>query len=171
MLEQRREDQESDFTRGREAFYRLMESDEYSYPKVDRSLIDSIAILKDAGRDDLAAMIEDDRKFIRERQLVRPGEKHRKEREQLVSRIRDLENQVAQLRNRPPDVRVIRDVDTIPVFVDRPVVIDRPVVYPPYCPPTRSPVFQPPSLRSPPLVQPNLPSGGAQIHGAHLYKK
>lgn len=193
ILEQRREVQESDFERAREAFYSLVESNEYSYPQLDRQLKETAAIFKEAGRKDLASQIEADRKFLRERELVRPAETQRREREQLLTRIRDLENQIAVLKNRPADVQVVRDTEVVPWIVDRPVIIDRPVVQPVPCPPSSRPAPAPsrpsyiaPALPSPPeparpayTPAPSVPhatpsappSSGAQQQGAHLWRK
>lgn len=165
MLRQQREVQEHDFATGREEFYQLLESGEYSYPQLDRALQESIAVLTEAGREDLAAQLEDDRKLLRERELIRPGEKARQDREQLHARIRDLENQVAQLKNAP--VAVVQDTGVIPIFVDRPIVVNpyytgppcgvppRPVVTPGPCPPAGHPVTGPPRSVQP--VAPFIP--------------
>ena len=155
IIRQRREVQERDAARGREEFYRLMESGEYSYPQLDNALKESISVLKEAGRKDLATMLEEDRKLLRERELIRPGERQRHEKDQLLDRIRDLENQVAQLNNAPPAVQVVHDTATIPIFVDRPIVIDRPVfVHPPHetpapCPPSSHRVPSMPGIMTP----------------------
>lgn len=164
VLEQRRSEQDDDVQRSREAFYDLLESGEYSYPQLDKSLLDSISILKEADRRDLAVLLEDDRKLLRERELLKPADKYRLEREQLQARIRDLENQVAQLNNAaanpPGDNRVATDAAVIPFFVDRPIVIDRPVVVdrpsvpPAACPPGTRPdkaPHSPPSAARPPM--------------------
>lgn len=184
VLQQRREEQDADVMRSREAFFKLMASDEYSFPKLDKLMVDSIAIFKEAGRDDLAGVLEEDRKMLREHEVARPGEKYRRERDQLQARIRDLENQVAQMSSRPPDVRIVRDGEVFPIFVDRPVVIDRPVIVnrpagqPTTCPPSRSfpvaPQFAPPAATPRPVMPatvPAMPTSGAQQHGAHLWKK
>lgn len=128
LLRQRREVQDLDVARGREDFYRILEAGEYSYPQLDKALQQSIADLKEVGRKDLAAVLESDRKLLRERELTRPGEKARQEKEQLTARIRDLENQVNLLNNQPQPVEVVQDVAMIPIFVDRPIVVDRPYV-------------------------------------------
>ena len=214
LLRQRRELQELDVARGREEFYRLVEAGEYSYPQLDKALQDSIADLKEVGRKDLAAQLESDRKLLRERELTRPGEKARQEKEQLTARIRDLENQVAQINNRPQVVEAVQDVTTIPIFIDRPIVVDRPFyvdrpasvprpVNPPGpCLPSGRPATMVPHTMSPaapyipfmpavpaapcvphssslpaapthPMIPThvNMPSGGAQQHGAHLWNR
>ena len=218
LLHERREKQELDVARGREEFYRLLESGEYSFPQLDKALQDSIADLKAAGRKDLAAELEGDRKMLRERELVRPGENARREKDQLLARIRGLENEVAQINNAPQPVEVIHETGVIPIFVDRPIVVGVPVCDPPRpqpqpCPPTVRPVNpgQPsppaarpvnPNLPSPPAFHPvipvspvfptppsssrpslpvapsqpaiptrvSMPSSGAQLSGAHLWK-
>jgi len=153
IIRQRREVQERDVARGREEFYRLVESGEYSYPQLDKAIQESISVLKEAGRKDLAALLEGDRKLLRERELIRPGERQRQEKDQLLERIRDLENQVAHLHNRGPDVEVVHDTATIPIFVDRPIVVDRPVfVHPhpvPPCPPSSRPAISMPGMVTP----------------------
>ena len=164
LLRERRAQQDLDVAKGREEFYRLLESGEYSFPQLDKVLQDSIADLKAAGRKDLAAELESDRKMLRERELTRPGENARKEKDQLLARIRDLENEVAQVKNAPQPVEVIYETGVIPVFVDRPIVVGVPPCDPPRpqpqpCPPTVRPVN--PGLPSPPParpVNPNLPS-------------
>lgn len=164
MIRQRREVQERDVAKGREEFYRLMESGEYSYPQLDKAIQESIAVLKEAGRKDLAALLESDRKLLRERELIRPGEKQRQEKDQLLDRIRDLENQVAQLNNRPQAVEVVHETAAIPIFVDRPVVIDRPVVVHPHpwtpapCAPSSHPASSVPGMVRPYMpIQPARP--------------
>jgi hypothetical protein len=160
ILTQRREEQDGDLQRAREAFFQVVESDEYSYPQLDKTLMDSIAIFTEAGRKDLAALLQDDRKLLRERELVRPGEKYRRERDQLQERIRSLENQIAGQNNPPPDVQVVHDGGLIPYFVDRPVIIDRPIVVnPSNCPPAR-PYSRLPgttTVTTPPRIGPAMP--------------
>ncbi|HEX2750163.1 MAG TPA: hypothetical protein VHM91_19305, partial [Verrucomicrobiales bacterium] len=134
ILQQRKEEQDGDLLRAREAFYKLVESDEYSYPQLDKTLMDSIAIFTEAGRKDLASLLQDDRKLLRDREMVRPGEKYRREREQLQDRIRNLENQVAAQANQPPVAPV---AEVVPFYVDRPVIIDRPIVVDANCPPEK----------------------------------
>ncbi len=170
MVRQQREVQEHDFATGREEFYRLLESGEYSYPQLDKALLESIAVLTEAGREDLAGQLADDRKLLRERELIRPGEKARQDREQLLARIRDLENQVAQLNNPPQPVAVVQDTGVIPIFVDRPIVVNpyytgpacgvpHPAVTPGPCPPTGHPVTGPPRNVQP--VAPFIPASPA----------
>ena len=170
MVRQQREVQEHDFATGREEFYRLLESGEYSYPQLDKALQENIAVLTEAGREDLAAQLEDDRRLLRERELIRPGEKARQDREQLLARIRDLENQVAQLNNAPQPVAVIQETGVIPIFVDRPIVVNpyypgpacgvpRPVATPGPCPPAGHPVTGPPRNVQP--VAPFIPASPA----------
>ena len=199
IVAQKRSEQESDLQKAREAFFAVLESDEYSYPQMDRALLESINVFKEAGRKDLGAQMEDDRKLLRERELVRPGPKFRQEKDQLQTRIQQLEKQIAAL-GQPPAVQVVRDTELVPWFVDRPVIIDRPivvdrpVVQPTVpCPPVTRPVTSPqpsrPSLSpqftpavphapqpvrpspSGPVMPVTLPSGGAQQQGAHLWKK
>ncbi len=161
IVRQQREVQESDFATGREEFYRLLESGEYSYPQLDKALQESIAVLTEAGREDLAAQLEDDRKLLRERELIRPGEKARREKDQLLARIRDLENQVAQLNNPPQPVAVVQDTGIIPIFVDRPIVVNPYYTGPSYgpCPPARRPVTGPPHTVPP--AAPCIPASPA----------
>ncbi len=124
VLQQRHEEQDSDLQRTREAFFRMVESDEYSFPQLDKSLLDGINVFKEAGRKDLAAILEEDRKLLRERELVRPGEKYRKERDLLLDRIRALEAQLAA--NPPAGVQPVRDTTYVPFYVDRPVIVPVP---------------------------------------------
>lgn len=150
LLQKRRDEQDGDVQRSRESFYKLLTTNEYSYPQLDRMLMDSIAILKEAGREDLAALLADDRKMLRERELNRPADTARLEREKLLARIEDLERQLAQVHgggvpggNPPPppvDTVVVHDTGIIPIFVDRPVVINPPLHPGPVpCPPGQSP--------------------------------
>ena len=215
ILAKQRSEQDEDLRRGREEFFALIQTGEYSYPQLENILLDSIASLKAAGREDLAATLEDDRKLLRQREVSRPPESLRKERDDLLTRVRDLENQLAQLKARPVDDPNVRPTTTIwPIFVDRPVfipqtvVVDRPASPQPHCPPTTdvlprltpySPAshttnngYRPaaPQLPSTPAIPqaprvipqspapavPQMPhaappSSGAQIHGAHLWKK
>ncbi len=157
LLLQRRAQQDLDVAKGREEFYRLLESGEYSFPQLDKVLRDSIADLKAAGRKDLAAELESDRKMLRERELTRPGENARKEKDLLLARIRDLENEVAQINNAPQPVEVFYETGVIPIFVDRPIIIsgppcEKPHPQPPSCPPTVRPVN--PGLPNPPATRP-----------------
>lgn len=222
LLAKQRTDQEEDVRRGREEFFALLGSGEYSYPQLERILLDSIAALQAAGREDLAAVLEDDRKLLREREVNRPAESLRRERDQLATRVRDLENQIALLNNKPADpADDDDDYDGViwPIYVDRPVFIPQPVTvhppHPPACPPGTPlpnvrPAYSPipavrPALnpgttvvprtvvprtvtpspaRPSPVSVPRAPmnpqgprivpagrTGGAQVSGAHLWKK
>jgi hypothetical protein len=180
LLEKRREEQEEDVAKGREAFYAQMEADEYSYPRLDMTLMATIRTLKEAGREDLAALVEEDRALLRERELVRPGERLRRERDQLQARIRQLETQMAGMANRPAEV--VHTVDTVPVFVDRPVIVNRPVHVPSNptpCPPSHTvnrptviPSLPQPIVAPPSVCPPSLPSAPTAVeNGAHLYRR
>jgi hypothetical protein len=213
LLAKQRTDQEEDVRRGREEFFALLGSGEYSYPQLERILLDSIAALQAAGREDLAAVLEDDRKLLREREVNRPAESLRRERDQLATRVRDLENQIALLNNRPADPPDEHSSVIWPIYVDRPVIFPVPVTVnpgPPPCPPgtplpnvrpayspnpavrpalqpgtglaprtvvpspTRpSPVSVPRAPMTPqgPRIVPAARTGGAQVSGAHLWKK
>lgn len=229
ILNKKHAEQDEDVRRGREEFFALLSSGEYSYPQLEKILQDSIATLKETGRDDLAATLEDDRKLLRDREVTRPAESLRKERDQLAIRVRDLENQLALLNNKPQDDRRFSDV-VWPIFVDRPVYIPQTVVgghghtpagdclpgtsgrprLTPYSPngvvplaPASRPAapigpnnpgpgrfvqsprmvqpapaapqprnFVPPAApQAPRVMSPQMPAGGAQVHGAHLWKK
>ncbi len=216
LLAKQRTDQEDDVRRGREEFFALLGTGEYSYPQLERILLDSIAALQAAGRDDLAAILEDDRKLLREREVTRPAESLRRERDQLAARVRDLENQIAQLNNRPADPPADPYTGVIwPIYVDRPVIYPVPVsVNPPpqpVCPPGTTlpgvrpaisparpamrPALQPatpamprtpapaqmrpstvsvprvPMIPPTPRIVPPARTSGAQVSGAHLWKK
>jgi hypothetical protein len=215
ILAKKQSEQEEDLRRGREEFFALLGTGEYSYPQLEKILMDSIAALKAAGRDDLAAILEDDRKLLREREVTRPAESLRRERDQLAARVRDLENQLVQLNNKPAEPQ---DTTIWPIFVDRPVfiprtiVVDHPTHPPAICPPAIAPHSHPRPRLTPfspgtPVIQPSTPivprtplqdrfrpstpaapqiaprmtppapqvtprsSSGAQVHGAHLWKK
>jgi len=209
LLAKQRTDQDEDVRRGREEFFALLGSGEYSYPQLERILLDSIAALQAAGREDLAATLEDDRKLLREREVNRPAESLRRERDQLAARVRDLENQIALLNNRPADPPE-NDTSVIwPIYVDRPVIFPVPVavnppaplpcphpaplpsIRPAYAPvaPAVRPVLTPvtprvPAVRPAPVAVPRAPmipqaprgvpaarTSGAQMSGAHLWKK
>ena len=118
---------EADVQRAREEFYDLLASGNYNFAKVDKALADSIDILRKAGRDDLATQIEKDRATLVAREPLRASQEAQREREQLVSRIRDLEAEIAQLRNQPAPVAVVQQTEFFPFFVDRPVFIPTPV--------------------------------------------
>ena len=212
ILSKKHAEQNEDVRRGREEFFALLGTGEYSYPQLETILLNSIAALKEAGRDDLAATLEDDRKLLREREVTRPAETLRRERDQLAARVRDLENQLALLNNKPADPP--QDTTTVwPIFVDRPVFIPQPVVvhhpstphancppgttlprFTPYAPaapavrphlspglpempripqirPAVTTIPQMPAVPQMPRLAPALPSSGAQVHGAHLWKK
>ena len=168
LLSKQRAEQDEDVRRGREEFFALLGSGEYSYPQLDKILQDSIAALKEAGRNDLAATLEDDRKMLREREVTRPAESLRKERDQLAARVRDLELQLAQLNNKPADPP--RDTAVVwPIFVDRPVIIPQTIVDPSRpCPPSNGnkpgsgngtrPRLTPYSPGVVPVVSPTVPS-------------
>lgn len=166
ILQQRRDEQDTDLQRAREAFYKVVEADEYSYPQLDKTLMDSISIFTEAGRKDLATILEEDRKLLREKELVRPGEKYRREREQLQERIRVLENQVAGQINNPP-VSVV-ETEWVPFWIDRPVIIDRPVAVDPICPPGRPRVGPGSSVTRPGnVVHPAVPAPSAPAQPAY----
>lgn len=132
--------QESDVQRAREAFYQLLSDGGYNFAQVDKALRDSIAILKEANRPDLAELLEKDRATLAARETVRGTEESKREREKLLARIRDLEAQVAALQNRPLDVAVVQQTDFIPFFVDRPVIVPVPTPIPDPCPPPTRPI-------------------------------
>lgn len=200
MLAAQKAKLEEDVRRGREDFFAILATGEYSYPQLDQLLQDSIAALKKAGRDDLAKTLEDDRQMLRQREITRPAESLRKERDQLAARVRDLENQLMKLNNQPAPPAETSTV-VWPVYVDRPVyiphtvVVDHPVDRPSVCPPPGStpstprltpfsparPVVSGPampnntprqtSIPMAPAVRTRPASSGAQVQGAHLWKK
>lgn len=169
IVNKKRAEQEADLRRGREEFFALLSSGEYSYPQLEKILLDSIAVLKEAGREDLAAILEDDRKILREREVTRPAESLRKERDQLAARVRELENQIVQLNNKPADPP--QDTTVWPIFVDRPVFIPQTIVVdhhtpPANCPPASVPPARPrltpfspetPAVRTPAPAVPTTP--------------
>jgi len=139
MLAAQKAKLEEDVRRGREDFFAILATGEYSYPQLDQLLQDSIAALKKAGREDLAETLQDDRQMLRQREITRPAENLRRERDQLAARVRDLENQLQKLNNQPAPPAETTTV-VWPVYVDRPVYIPRTVVvdHPPHCPPPAS---------------------------------
>lgn len=151
VMQKEASNQESDVQRAREAFYQLLSDGGYNFAQVDKALRDSIAILKEANRPDLADLLEKDRATLAAREAVRGTEESKREREKLLTRIRDLEAQVAALQNRPLDVAVVQQTDFIPFFVDRPVIVPVPTPIPDPCPPPTRPI------RPSPLPISNLP--------------
>ena len=130
---------EADVQRAREEFYDLLANGNYNFAKVDKALADSIDILRKAGRDDLATQIEKDRATLVAREPLRASQDAQRERTQLLARIRDLEAEIAQLRNQPAPVAVVQQTEFLPFFVDRPVFIPTPV--PPAPCPTPLPIL------------------------------
>ena len=154
VMQKEASNQESDVQRAREAFYQLLSDGGYNFAQVDKALRDSIAILKEANRADLADLLEKDRATLAAREAVRGGEESKREREKLLTRIRDLEAQVAALQNRPLDVAVVQQTDFIPFFVDRPVIVPVPSPIPDPCPPPTRPIRP---IQPSPLPISNLP--------------
>ena len=179
VMEKEASQQEADVQRGREAFYSLLDAGGYNFAQVDKAMRDSIAILKEAGREDLAALLEEDRVNLRAREASRGNEADRREREQLLARIRDLEAQLGVLNQQPAGVAVVQDTQFIPFFVDRPIVVPTPVPCPvPPVPCPTPPVICPPTLTPLPIwnvgginvppatgVRPNVPpaTGGRPV--------
>ena len=154
VMQKEATNQESDVQRAREAFYQLLSDGGYNFAQVDKALRDSIAILKEANRPDLADLLEKDRATLSARETVRGTEASKHEREKLLTRIRDLEAQVAALQNRPLDVAVVQQTDFIPFFVDRPVIVPVPTPIPDLCPPPTRPIRP---IQPSPLPISNLP--------------
>jgi hypothetical protein len=118
---------EADVQRAREEFHDLLANGGYNFAKVDKALADSISILRKAGRDDLADQIEKDRATLVAREPLRASQEAQREREQLLTRIRNLEAEIAQLRNQPAPVAVVQQTEFFPFFIDRPILIPTPV--------------------------------------------
>ena len=125
------ENQTRDVTASRISFYQTLESDAYDFITLESALQESIALLKEAGRADLAELLTSDLKVLRERQAHRAGDAQRKAQEALQARIRKLEQELQdQQRQQEADAQAARNARFIdpyynsvyyPYYVNRPV--------------------------------------------------
>jgi hypothetical protein len=155
-----RRQQDEDVAQGRKDFFALLKSENYDYAELDAALRDSVKLLKEAGRDDLAQVLEEDRAYLKDREAKRPTAAQLAERAQLLNRIQQLESQVAGLSRQPTHTTTIiedRASCSYPIYINRPVIVrlpepivspcptPRPIIRPRPCP-TPSPILTPQPL-------------------------
>lgn len=168
-----RAEQDAQFSEQRIGLFRVIEEGNYNYGELDSMLLSSISILKEAGREDLAGIIDEDRKMLRERESKKPGDREKAEREALMARIKDLETKLAERPAQQPVV-VVQQPAAPPeketVFVERPVYFPQPV-YVPVSPPQRPSVPQRPAY-TPPQTRPTPQMDNVRREvGSHLWKR
>lgn len=168
-----RAEQDAQFSEQRIGLFRVIEEGSYNYGELDSMLLSSISILKEAGREDLAGIIEEDRKMLRDRESKKPGDREKAEREALLARIKDLETKLAERPAQQPVV-VVQQPAAPPekqtVVVERPVYLPQPV-YVPVSPPQRPAVPHRPAY-TPPQTRPAPQTDNVRREtGSHLWKR
>ena len=125
LIARARAQQDRDVTQARITFYRLLDSDDYDYLALEKTLTDGIEQLTSAERQDLAVLLAADLKVLRDRQATRAGAAQRKERDAMQDRIRKLEDQLHQEQQNDADQRItIYDQPYLwPVYINRPVYV------------------------------------------------
>lgn len=174
VLDAARADQDEQVRQQRLALYQQMRDGSFSYVEADAALRKSMEIYKEAGREDLAALLQDDRETLRQQEIYRPAANLEAEKKKLADRVSQLEADLANARSQPPAVIYS---EPSPVWVpsttiyynNDPVYIPVPVcppAVPDNCPPAlRPPGYRPPQVtvvpgNRPPMVNyPTQPSG------------
>ena len=150
---------------------------ESNYAAVDGQLLQKIKDWKDAGRDDLATLFEEDRVLLKQQEITRSSGTKSEEKESMAERLSKLQSEVSAVNQRlqypshysTPSYRYrTYYYRTYPnYYYTQPsyYYVPGPVIN--YCPPTVSrpnPVFNAPS-------SPRPVNSGNPIHGSHLWKK
>jgi hypothetical protein len=183
VLDAARADQDEQVRQQRLALYQQMRDRSFNYVEADAVLRKTITIYKEAGREDLARLLEDDREVLRQQEVYRPTADLEAEKKKLADRVTQLETDLANARNQPPTIIY---TDNTPAWVPSttiyynsdPVYVPVPICPPavPDCPPalrppgsqpwpaTRGPGYQPPAtnypvrpLGPPPTIGPRQP--------------
>lgn len=154
---------------------------ESNYAAVDGQLLQKIKDWKDAGRDDLATLFEEDRVLLKQQELTRSSGTRTAEKESMADRLSKLQAEVAAVNQRlqyPSNYstssyhyRTYYYRSYPNYYYPQPsyYYVPGPVVN--YCPPTvlrPNPVVNVPSSPRPAL---NPVNTGNPIHGSHLWKK
>lgn len=148
VLDAARAEQDEQVRQQRLALYQQMRDGSFNYVEADAALRKSIDIYKEAGREDLADLLRDDRETLRQQEIYRPTANMEAEKKKLADRVSQLEADLANARNQPP---AIIYTEPSPVWVPSTTIYynNDPVYVPvPYCPPP-VPDNCPPALRPP----------------------
>lgn len=137
---------ENETTTLRTGWYDAISAGDFDYVALESAMRDRADILREAGRDDLAALVDEDRDVLKRAQIARAADPYRAEREALIARVRELEDALAaaQIAPPPPQVEVVDRLVEVPVFV--PVDV-----------PAREPGVVPPAARPPAVPRPAVP--------------
>ncbi|MES2707166.1 MAG: hypothetical protein V4726_11250 [Verrucomicrobiota bacterium] len=155
-----RADQEDKVRQQRLALYQQMRAGNFSYVDADAALRKSIALYNEAGREDLAAQLEEDRTVLKQQEIHRPSADLEARKQELANRVSQLENDLANARNQPPTVIYTRPdpvwVPSTTIYYNQdPVYIPVPVNPPPHCPPVSRPPWTGPGTCPPANYPPN----------------
>lgn len=176
VIDASRADQDEKVRVQRLALYQQMRAGSFSYVDADAALRKSIEVYREAGREDLAALLQEDRDVLKQQEVYRPSADLETQKQQLANRVSQLEADLANARNQPPtviytqpDPVVIESrsiyYNTDPVYY--PVVVNNPIP----CPPTgRPPWMGPPGTRPPAVCPPGTvpPVNNGQLPGMPL---
>lgn len=100
LLETSRAAQDAQARSSRIAIFDQSKASKVNYASLDGQLLEQVELWKAAGREDLAATFEEDRRLFREQEIARPAA----ERDAMERRIRELESDVERVRSQPPPV-------------------------------------------------------------------
>lgn len=159
-----RVEQEEQVRLQRLALYQQMRAGTLNYVDADTALRKSIELYTQAGREDLAGILQEDRQLLKQQEIYRPAAELEKQKEELANRVTQLETDLANAQNQPP--LIISQPDPFLIspsiyYNPTPVYIPVPGNPPPaYCPPgsrppvVRPPLDCPPGTVTPPVVRP-----------------
>ena len=111
VMESSRAEQDSQARAQRLSIFDQAKASSVNYASLDEQLLTHIQLWKEAGRDDLAARLEEDRQLLKQQEIVRPATDAEAEKQMLARRIQSLQNEVASAKNRPAVTSVIVDSD------------------------------------------------------------
>ncbi|RYD30404.1 MAG: hypothetical protein EOP86_20035, partial [Verrucomicrobiaceae bacterium] len=174
-----RAEQEEQVRRQRLALYQQMRGGTLNYVDADTALRKSIELYTQAGREDLAGILQEDRQLLKQQEIYRPSAELEKQKEELANRVTQLEADLTNARNQPPLIISQPDPFLIsPSIYYNPTPIYIPVPgnpLPTDCPPGprppvgRPPLDCPPGTVTPPVVRPpwqpgpTYPSNGPSV--------